>query len=464
MKNDHDLRVKKVASQVRNFYESKKPARIYRGGTHSTRSIKFKKDEVIDITELSNVIEVNVEERYVLVEPNVSMKQLVSETLKYGMIPPVVMEFPGITVGGAVQGGAGESSSFKYGLFHNICTEYELVLGNGEIVTVSEDNLPNLYLGIPGSYGSLGVVTLVQLKLIPAKQFVELTYSYVEDTTATLRLIETERQRNSDFLDAILFSKDHGVRMSGMLTDKKNYPITTFGKSSDEWFYLHAKRVNKANPIRVETIPLEEYLFRYDRGAFWMGSLSFSVFKIPFNRFTRLIFNVFLNTTTLYRSLHSAGFAQEYIIQDFCLPAENADHFLSFCEENAGIYPIWLCPLTVEKNAKLSSNYLNAAQAINIGIYGSPVKVQDLFVLNRKLEMAVSESGGRKWLYAETYYGREEFWNIYDSYWYSSLRKKCHAEITFPDMYEKVHVKERRSGSVTKGFFQFMRSPFRLRR
>lgn len=45
------------------------------------------------------------------------MDRLVEETLKYGLIPPVVMEFPGITVGGGYSGTSGESSSFKHGFF-----------------------------------------------------------------------------------------------------------------------------------------------------------------------------------------------------------------------------------------------------------------------------------------------------------------------------------------------------------
>ena len=43
-----------------------------------------------------------------LVEPNVPMDRLVAATLQCGLIPPVVMEFPAITVGGGFTGTAGE--------------------------------------------------------------------------------------------------------------------------------------------------------------------------------------------------------------------------------------------------------------------------------------------------------------------------------------------------------------------
>jgi delta24-sterol reductase len=460
---DHVLRSQIVSEQVKKFYDQKKPARIYRGGTHSTRPLKFKKDEIINVSKLNYVIEVNSLEKYVVVEPNVSMRELVNATLHHGLIPPVVMEFPEITVGGAIQGGAGESSSFRQGLFHDICLEYEIILGNGEIITASKDINPDLYFATAGSYGSLGVITLIRLRLIPAKKFVELTYLKTDSFEHTVKLIEDSKEKDIDFLDGILFSKDKAVMMLGKMTDEKKASVKTFSRSRDEWFYLHVERELQCRNEYTENIPLKEYLFRYDRGAFWMGSFSFDVFKVPFNKMTRHIFNIFLNTKTLYRSLHAAGFAQEYIIQDFCIPTHEALNFLNFSEEKMAIYPIWLCPLKTDTRSLLSSNYLNSPSALNIGIYGTPKNVENLISLNKTLEGAAQEHGGRKWLYAHTYYGREEFWSIYNWTWYSDIRNKYLASNTFPDIYEKVHVKEVVKGSIGKGFFNFFLSPFRLR-
>lgn len=105
------------------------------------------------------------------------MDKLLAFTLKHNLMPPVVPEFPGITVGGAVQGGSGESGSFKYGEFHDSCFEYEMILGNGEIVTASATQNPDLFAGTDSSYGSLGIMTKVSISLVPAHKYVELTYS-----------------------------------------------------------------------------------------------------------------------------------------------------------------------------------------------------------------------------------------------------------------------------------------------
>ena len=113
----HDRDVAAIAAQVKELYQRREPFRITHGSTNSTRQSFFERKRTIDISHLRYVLDVNVETRTALVEPNVPMDRLAETTLKYGLIPPVVMEFPGITVGGGYAGTSGESSSFKYGFF-----------------------------------------------------------------------------------------------------------------------------------------------------------------------------------------------------------------------------------------------------------------------------------------------------------------------------------------------------------
>src|SRR3989344_7132929 len=176
----HHIDVKNVQVQMRDFFARGQQVKIYHGSTNSTRAQKFERGKFVDVSRLDRVIEINITEQYILVEPNVPMDKLVEATLKHRLVPPVVMEFPGITVGGGIQGGAGESSSFKYGLFNETCLEYEIVLGNGEVITASPTQNEDLFYGTACSYGSLGVITLVKLRLIPAKDFVHLTYHTVK--------------------------------------------------------------------------------------------------------------------------------------------------------------------------------------------------------------------------------------------------------------------------------------------
>src|SRR5271155_1423850 len=96
---EHNAAVGHLAREIRQFYDRKEPFRIYHGSTNSTRSLSFRPSTSVDTSALNNVISINAAARTALVEPNVSMDALVAATLPHGLLPPVVMEFPGITVG-----------------------------------------------------------------------------------------------------------------------------------------------------------------------------------------------------------------------------------------------------------------------------------------------------------------------------------------------------------------------------
>lgn len=132
----HDAAVKAISTAVRGLYNRRETFRIFHGSTNSTRPSHS--DRKIDISALRNILKVDTIKRCALVEPNVPMDRLIEATLAHGLMPPVVMEFPGITAGGGFSGSAGESSSFKYGYFDQTVNWVEIVLANGEIVRASK--------------------------------------------------------------------------------------------------------------------------------------------------------------------------------------------------------------------------------------------------------------------------------------------------------------------------------------
>jgi len=105
---------------------------------------------MVDTSQLNHVLKVDGKSKTCLVEPNVPMDQLVDAVRPYGLVPPVVMEFPGITVGGGFAGTAGESSGFKYGFFDSTVNWIEVVLATGEVVTASPTEHSDLFYAAAG--------------------------------------------------------------------------------------------------------------------------------------------------------------------------------------------------------------------------------------------------------------------------------------------------------------------------
>jgi hypothetical protein len=462
----HRSKAATISKQLKDYSNSTKDKklRFYKGSSNSTRSDEKGNYYWVDISELNEIITVDKKGQFVIVEPNVPMDKLVSETLKYGFIPRVVMEFPGITVGGGINGAALESSSFKYGQFNDNALEYEHILGSGEIITSSPKQKADLFYGISGSYGSLGLLSLIKLKLIKASEYVRVSYIPAGNYEEALKKLDSLHSENLDFLEAIVFDPKNTVIITGVLTNEKSLPIKTYSKARDPWFYEKGKKVKETGKEAQELVPIFDYLFRYNRGAFWMGEFVFPFLHIPNNKITKFVLNPIMNTRKLFDGLHSVNMGQDWLVQDFYLPYKNVQKFLQYCEKDVKIYPLWLCPMkSTNQPQKLSPHYISSDKLVDIGVWGQTDKyLKDPIAYNRKLEAEIKQLDGRKMLYAHQYYTKEEFWSEYDKSWYESLRKKYKSD-AFPDVWEKTNVKERYKMSKWKGTLKVLLDTFRGR-
>ena len=400
------------------------------------------------------------------------MHMLITATLKHGLIPLIVPEFPGITVGGAFAGTAGESTSFRWGFFDRMITWVEMVLADGRVVRATADGEnEDLFLGAVGAMGTLGVGTCFEIQLQQAREFVELTYVPVVSAVKAIERFEEMRGKEEgvDFVDGIMFANDRGVVVVGRLSDgraenmEKELDVVRFTRRVDPWFYLHAESQSMGGGEPKNLVPIYDYLFRYDRGAFWMGSYSFVQWWNPFNRLTRWIWDPIMRTRTLYKMMHAKGSSQRLMIQDIAVPKENAVTLLEYVDKELGIWPVWLCPIRGDSQAPMHS--FNPREEkdkegllINVGIWGLGSEDFVEFVeTNRELEKKVQELGGKKWLYGHMYYTEDEFWQIYNKEIYDGLRKQWNAAL-LPNIYSKaksteVQQKEKRLWRVLLGIF-----------
>ena len=439
----HTAKVNQISNQLKNFHESgdKRKIRFFHGSSNSTRIIDKSNNYLIDISSLKQIIRIDQKEKIAVVEPNVSMDKLVTECLKYNLIPKVVMEFPAITCGGGINGAALEASSFKYSQFNDTSSELEVILSNGSIIQASKKNNADLFYGISGSYGSLGLITAITVTLIPAKPFVHITLIPTKTKYIVNEIEKKVHDEINDYIEGIVYNSVDSVLLLGKLSDNTDLPKVSFSKPTDEWFYLYVEKLMKSNATREMIIPLKDYLFRYDRGAFWMGKYAYSFFHTPFNRLTRTLLNPFMKTLVIFKALHKTNLSHKYIVQDFYIPLSKTNDFLNFCNKQVEIFPLWLCPIkSTTTEQLLSPHYLQENMLIDVGVWGPVKNKNNLLKLNQLFEKYVFEIGGRKMFYAETFYDEDFFWRIYNKLKYTNLRKKYYADGIFPNVWEKVNI------------------------
>lgn len=471
----HERRLTGLRSRISHFHSTSTPFRIYHGSTNSTRHASFDPSAIVDVSSFNNILCIDASTSTALVEPNVPMDALVAATVAQGFLPPVVMEFPGITVGGGFVGTAGESSSFKYGFFDRTVVRAEVVLADGTLLSCSAKENAELFEGLRGSFGTLGVLTLLEISLVPLKSWVEVTYYPTRSAGEAMSVLQRETGgKDNDYVDGVLFSKASGVVVTGRLVfepSSPRIPVRRFSRPWDEWFWIHARSLTSTDNPTTELVPIEDYLFRYDRGAFWMGMYAYHHFYVPFWYVFRVLLDYFMHTRIMYHALHASGYTDRYIIQDIAFPAGNAETFVEYVDEKFGIYPLWLCPL--RKDGRFSMGYPKHFEGpvggkenpggnydgeyINVGVWGPcPSSETEYVGANREVEMKTRELGGLKWLYSRVFYTEDEWWELYDKEKYEALRRRFGAT-GLPSIWEKVRDRGRKkeeSGTGMKGFLK----------
>ncbi|XP_066995302.2 delta(24)-sterol reductase isoform X2 [Anabrus simplex] len=413
--------------------------------TMSFRQPKYKQTMHKIEVNLVDILEIKEDEKTVRVEPLVNMGQLTATLTPLGWSIPVLPEIDDLTVGGMVMGTGIESSSHKYGLFQHICVSYELVLADGSLVTCSKDKNPDLFYAVPWSYGTLGFLTAVEIKIIPCERYVQLDYHPVTSLKEAVNRFrkETLKRDGNQFVEGLMFSKDEGVIMTGnMVSEYIPGKLNRIGKWYKPWFFMHVKSFLNQGPA-TEYLPLRDYYHRHTRSLFWELQDI-----IPFGN--NLLFRVLLGwmmppkvsilkltQTNAIKKLYE----NNHIIQDMLVPMEHLADSIHMFHETVQVYPLWLCPFKLTNEPGLVHSHTEGESLyVDIGVYGVPkVKGFHPVTTTRKIEEFVRKVKGFQMLYADTYTTREEFEKMFDHRLYHLMRKQLKCENAFPDIYEKVN-------------------------
>ncbi|XP_026486819.2 delta(24)-sterol reductase-like [Vanessa tameamea] len=452
----HESKVKDVQKQVKNWLSGDRSTQLCTGRptwqTMSFRQGIYKKMFTNIQINLVDVLEVDTKNMTVRCEPLVTMGQL-SQTLdRLGLALAVVPELDQLTVGGLVMGTGVETSSHIYGLFQHICVQYELVLADGSVVTCSKDENPDLFYAVPWSYGTLGFLTSVVIKVVPAKKYVRIEYHpYTNLSDLAKRFQEESVKKTHQFIEALLYTKDSGMVMTADMVDAvgKDGKFNPIGKWYAEWFfkqvekYLNDYRRGRKTTV-VEYIPLRDYYHRHTRSFFWelQDIIPFGnnvIFRYLFGWLMPPEVSLLKLTqpeavTKLYNKAH--------VIQDMLVPIEALEEAIDVFHREFEVYPIWLCPFKVFNNpGQLKVHSGDWQMFVDIGVYGVPkAKGFETESSTRRIEQFVTQKRGFQMLYADTYTTREEFRRMFDHTLYDKMRSTLpHCKEAFPEIYGKVN-------------------------
>ena len=385
-------------------------------------------DEKLDIRDFDSILSLDPETRICVAESGVTFVDLVTATLRHGLAPAIVPELKTITLGGAVSGCSIESMSFRYGGFHDTCLEYEVVTGRGEVLRCTPDGEhAHVFQMMHGSFGTLGVLTRLAFRLVPAKPYVHVTYEKHGSVDAYAAAIErVYRSQEADFMDGIVHSPTECVLSLGRFVDEAPYT------NRYDWtkVYYRSTRTRAEDYLRTR-----DYYFRYDHGVTNVFPRSYA---------GRLLLAPFLGSS---RSLRLAERLNRFMTPDrvpftldVFLPLSRMKPFLEWYAREFRHFPLWCVPYKRVRDYE----WINPRVLEGVGdelfadlaIYGMKPRA-DGRNYPKLMEEKLLELGGIKTLISLNCYSEEDFWKTWNREAYARAKAVTDPDDVFRDLYEK---------------------------
>ena len=147
------------------------------GGTGLTDgAVPLRHGILVDVKLMNRILEIDLEDRTVTVQPGINMLKLSEELRPYGFIyPDNPASYPCSLVGGRIGTSGWSLIGARYGHTRDLVISFEIVLPTGEIIRVGDGGgkktrksssgyqLKHLFMG---HQGTLGIVTEATLELV----------------------------------------------------------------------------------------------------------------------------------------------------------------------------------------------------------------------------------------------------------------------------------------------------------
>jgi len=424
----HAAKVARIADALRNCPGDRPVSIKKRGVSHQVpkRRDLRRHDQLVDVSDLDEILEIDPVRRVATAESGVTFVDLVKATLKHGLLPIVVPELKTITIGGAVAGCSIESTSFIHGGFHDTALEYEVITSDGKVLICRPDNENALEFHMQhGAFGTLGVLSKLTFRLIPAKPYVRVTYERYRTLSHYMTAIRRHFEaRDVDFMDGIIHSPELYVLSVGHFVDAAPYTHRY------DWMRIYYESTQRRHEDYLET---EHYLFRYDRGVTNVHPRSF---------IGRALFGKLLASTSWLWLASKLPFllrdTKPTITLDMFIPFSKTPEFMRWYRENLGHFPIWCVPYRrVHDYEWLSDSFWSGLGHeelfLDLAVYG--MRQHGPANQHRLVEQELARVGGVKTLISHNYYEPEEFWSIWNRGNYDQARSSTDPRHLFRDVY-----------------------------
>jgi cytokinin dehydrogenase len=153
-----------------------------RGAAHSQSQLAISQGGILlAMTSLSRILHLDTSGETVDVQGGVVWRDLVHFLKKHSLVPRVLTNNLGVTIGGTLSIAGIGVASFRYGSQGDNVVEMDVVTGAGELVTCSPEQNGDLFWSAIAGLGQVGVIVRARLKLRRTKAMTRTYYLLYDD-------------------------------------------------------------------------------------------------------------------------------------------------------------------------------------------------------------------------------------------------------------------------------------------
>jgi FAD/FMN-containing dehydrogenase len=167
---------------------------------------------VINMSTLNKIHSIGADRA--IVEAGVVWSQLLQQTLKQGLTPPVLTDYIELSIGGTLAVGGIGGATHRYGVQVDNVWELQVVTGEGKLETCSKIQNRDLFEAVLAGLGQCGIIVQATIKLIVAATNARVFLLFYNDLVTLTRdqrlLISDERFKRFNYVEGQVVPNDNG--------------------------------------------------------------------------------------------------------------------------------------------------------------------------------------------------------------------------------------------------------------
>jgi delta24-sterol reductase len=460
----HEQRILSVIQQIQEWNKRGRPkplrtARPNWAAMSTKLSSNKEACELISVTHLNHILNINKDKMEITCEPMVTMGQLTQQLLPLGLALKCQVEMESLSIGGLSLGFGLETNSHTNGFFQETVVGYKIVTSNAQIINVTPTSDPELFYAIPWSHGSLGFLLSVTVQLIPVEAYVKITYipTYsAQELYQKLKMYsESEGPTSPTFVEATIYTSEKAVIQLGEFVPSpppgKFHGINYFWKP---FYYKHVETFLQKGES-WEVVPIKHFYHRFTRSIFWELEDMIPFSNHPLYRLLWgwmgapevSLLKLFQGPVVRRSSVYA------HVVQESIMPIDRLPEGIEKFDNWYGVYPLLVFPIRIYDRGE-GSGFLTPRKEnlipgkdwgiwVDLGAYGAPRAVKqgknwDPKINIREMEHWTRDIGGWQAPYTDLFCTKKEFRQMFNHTLYDQQRLKYNAIGAFPEVFDKI--------------------------